>query len=193
MSKIYKIKFNYVSPLMMHSTRGANPLDPLAKESKKISSKRSKTEEDHLQLMKLDYQLGAYYDEEIGFFLPAEMIEACIREGAKANRNGTKAKTAIFVNEERIKLQHDGPDTLEEAYEREDMKDVRIVTVNNSKILRCRPRFNRWAIEFTLTLEDDILSEDELIHAIDIAGKQKGLGDYRPRYGRFEATVEEIA
>ncbi|HLO11314.1 MAG TPA: hypothetical protein VK190_03535 [Pseudoneobacillus sp.] len=191
--KTFKISLNYASPLLMHSTKGVDPLNPISKELKKITSKRTKTDEDHMAMAALDFRLGAYYEEGLGFYLPAEMVEACIREGCKANKNGTKAKVAIFVNEEKIKLQHDGPDTLEEAYQQPDMKDVRIVTVNNSKILRCRPRFNRWAVEFTLDLDETILNPEELIQAIDIAGKQKGLGDYRPRYGRFSAKVEEIA
>lgn len=191
--KTFEITLNHVSPLLMHSTKGANPLDPIAKELKKITSKRSKTDEDHLAMAELDYKLGAYYDEEVGFYLPAEMLEACIREGAKANKNGQKAKIAIFVNEEKVKLIHDGPQTLEEAYKESDMKDVRIVTVNNSKILRCRPRFNRWAVKFTVELDDTIMAVDDFIQAVDIAGKQKGLGDYRPRYGRFVAKVEEVA
>jgi len=189
----YNIKFNYVTPLLMKSTTGVNPLHPLSKQLKDITSKRKKTEEDIEQMMYLDYQLGAYYDEEVGMYLPAEMIEASIREGAKTNRLGEKTKIAVFVNEDKIKLEHDGPKTIEELYALNEFKDVRVVTVNNSKILRCRPRFNRWAIDFTLNFDETIMDPAQLVTAIDIAGKQKGLGDYRPRYGRFAAKIEQIA
>jgi hypothetical protein len=191
--KTYKIKFNHVTPLLMKSTRGVNPLDPLVKEQKSLTSLRKKTDDDIMRLMEIDYELGAYYDDEVGFYIPAEMIEACIREGAKANRLGEKAKIAIFVNQEKIKLIHNGPTELMEAYETVDYKDIRIVTVNRAKITRCRPRFNRWALEFTVDLDTDIMNEDEFLTALDIAGRQKGLGDYRPRYGRFAVKVEQVA
>jgi hypothetical protein len=182
-----------MTTLLMHSTRGVNPLDPLSREMKKITSKRTKTEEDLLAMMRFDYELSAYHDKDLGFYLSAEMLEACIREGCKANKNGQKAKIAIFVVEEKIVLGHDGPSTIEEAYAEVDMKDIRTVTVNNSKILRCRPRFNRWWLEFTVELDETILSFEEFCHALDIAGRQKGLGDYRPRYGRFESKITAIA
>ena len=191
--RTYKVTLNHITPLLMKSTRGVNPLDPLVKEQKSLTSKKKKTDEDIMRLMEIDFELGAYYDDEVGFYIPAEMVEACIREGAKANRLGEKSKIAIFVNEERIPLLHHGPTELMEAYKSVDYKDIRIVTVNRAKVTRCRPRFNRWGLEFTVDLDNNIMNEDEFLNALDIAGKQKGLGDYRPRYGRFAVKVEQLA
>lgn len=193
--KMFKVKFNYVSPLLMKSTRGLNPLDPLVKEQKAITSKHhtKRTDGDLEKLLELDYKLSAYYDDEVGFFIPADMVEATIREGAKSNRNGKKAQIAVFVEEDKIPLIYDGPKTPEEAFETDEFKDIRPVSVNGNKTLRCRPRFNRWSVEFHVNLNDDIMNLDSLIEALNVAGTQKGIGDYRPRYGRFTTHVEEVA
>lgn len=186
------IQFTGVSPLLMHSLTGVNPLHPLSKELKAITSKRSKTDEDHIKMSELDFRLGAYHDKEVGFFLPAEVVQASLKEGCKANKNGKKADTALFVMQDKIPLGHDGTNDLEEALKRPEMMDVRAVSIGQSKVMRTRPRFNRWWGEFDITLDENILTMEEFEKALEIAGSQKGLGDYRPRYGRFAAKITKV-
>ena len=188
----FKVTIKGVSPLLMHSCRDANPLEPMAKEIKKLTSKRNKTDEDLLKIMELEYRINAYYDENLGFYINGEMVEAAIINGAKANKNGKKTKIAITVEEEKIQLIHKGSNDIDELYQNEEFKDVRFVVVNRSKIMRCRPRFNQWGLEFHVSLNNEVMDSDDLIKAIDVAGKEHGIGDYRPRYGRFEALTEQI-
>jgi hypothetical protein len=188
----YKVCLTGIAPLLMHSTRGANPLDPDAQAIKKLTSKRKKTEDDLFEIMRLEYKLNAYYSKELGFYIPAEVIEGCIREGAKANKNGKNVQMALRVVEEKVKLSHDGTDDIDELYKDDNFKDVRFCTVNNGKIIRTRPRFNRWGLVFTIEVNAEILSQEDLISAIDQAGTRAGIGDYRLRYGKFVATLEQI-
>ena len=188
----YKVELTGIVPLLMHSTRGANPLDPDAVAIKRITSKRKKTEDDLLEIMKLEYKLNAYYTKDFGFYIPAEVIEGCIREGAKANKNGKNVQIAVKVVEDKVKLKHDGPSDIDKLYEDDNFKDVRFVTVNRGKIVRCRPRFNRWGLTFTIEVNNEILAQEDLISAIDQAGTRAGIGDYRMRYGKFVATLEQI-
>ncbi len=192
--RTFKVKYNYVSPLLMKSLKGIDPLNPLVKESSAISKTHhsKKTDAMRERQLEIDYLLGAYYDEDIGMYLPAEMIEANIRAGATARKNGKNVQIAIFVKEEMIPLIHDGPKEIEELYKLEEFRDIRAVTVNKAKINRARPRFNRWSIEFHIDLNDEFLSPEDLANAIEIGGAQKGLGDYRPRYGRFTSSIKEV-
>ena len=191
----YKLEITGSSPLLMKSTKGVNPLHPMTKELKSFTSKRVKTDEDYASMFWIDYQLGAYYDETLGMYLPAEVLEACIREGAKANRLGEKSKVAVFILDDKIALEYDGPKDIKRLYDAvgDKFKDIRAVTVNKSKVMRCRPRFEAWGLTVELHLDEKLMNPEQLQNALLIAGTQKGLGDYRPRYGRFTASLTEIA
>jgi hypothetical protein len=177
----------------MKSLKGIDPLNSLVKQAAAINKTHhsKKTDEMKEKILEIDYLLSAYYDEDIGMYIPAEMIEANIRAGATARRNGKNAQIAIFVKEEMIPLNHDGPKEIEELYKLEEFRDIRAVTINKNKVLRARPRFNRWSLEFHLDLNEEFMNIDDLINAIEIGGSQKGLGDYRPRYGRFTFSIKE--
>lgn len=189
----FQVRIKGTSPLLMHSCRTANPLDEYAKKMKAITSKRNKTDDDILEIAKLEFIASCYYSPTVGFYIPAENIEACLVKGAKVNKNGQKAILAIRVLGEKLPLKHDSQaQTPEELYLNEEFRDVRFVNVNKSKILRCRPRFDRWECEFTVELDESIFTREEFLESINYAGTRACLGDYRPRYGSFEAIVEEI-
>ena len=188
-----KVKFESTTPLLMHSNRGANPLNPQVQEKKAITSKRNKTDEDHALLAAIDWKLGIYYDEELKQpYIPAEMVEACLREAAKKNKLGTIVKKGgMRVKEDKIPLEYDGPRDLESLYGdgATEFVDVRTGKLNGgSSVLICRPRFNRWNMVFTLTTDDSKLNEQEVKTILENAQEQ-GIGDYRERYGRFAYTI----
>jgi hypothetical protein len=188
----YEVNLTGVTPLLMHSTKGVNPLNPDSQNLRKLTSKRKKTEEDLYEIMRLEYKLNAYYNNEIGFYIPAEVIEGCIREGAKANKNGKNIQLALRVIEPMVPLGHDGSNNIDELYKDDNFKDVRYVSIMRSKIIRTRPRFNRWSLAFTIEVNTDMLAQDDLITALDQAGTRAGIGDYRIRYGKFLATLKQV-
>jgi len=183
------VRFSSVSPLLVQSAAGANPLHPLKIEIEKITSKRKKTEADLRRIMDLEYQMGLYYDEEVGPYIPAEMVEAVIREGAKRNRKGRLVEAGIVVEPDVIPLMYSGPRKIDELLKAEEFRDVRSVVIKGSRTLRCRPRFNHWKVEFIVNYLPELLDKEALVEAMVIAGKQCGLGTYRPRYGRFLVEV----
>ena len=66
-----------------------------------------------------------------------------------------------------------------------DEIDARPVVVQRARVICWRPKFNKWKLHFNMTvLNDDQLSLGTLREIIDYAGKN-GIGDYRPRFGRF--------
>jgi len=194
--KKYKITFTGVSPLLMHSCRGANPLDPDVKYMKTITGKRTKTDEDHMLLIKLEYKLNAYFKDGIGFYIPANILEQAIIGGSKKIKLGKKMPTAINIIDEYNKLEITAPHNLEQCSEMHEYMDVRYVVVNRAKIMRTRPRFDKWKVTFMLELDDSIINDDQLFESLNYAGSLVGICDYRPdkggKYGRFEVGIEEI-
>jgi len=48
-----------------------------------------------------------------------------------------------------------------------------------------------WSLTFTLEFDDSILNEKALVKAMVDAGALIGLGDWRPKFGRFSVEAGE--
>jgi hypothetical protein len=194
MSKItFKIKGE--SPLLMHSARLANPLDPMTKDHKKLTGIRKKTDEDHEKIMKSEFFCSLYYDydepeDERFIYIPGQNVESMLVDAAKKKKLGKVFKSSVIVLEDKIKLEYDGPKTPEELFKLEKFLDVQGVRVQGARLMRCRPKFDKWALSVTVTYMADALTKGDIIKAMAESGRLIGLCDYRPKYGRF--TVEEV-
>lgn len=186
-----KCKIRGVAPLLMHRGGLANPLDKWARASKKVSAKRKKTDEDIEELARLDFMGSLYWDEENGVHIPAEAIEACIRDGAKKNKRGKDIQSGVFCNSNVASLQYEGPKEPQKLFDK-GFFDTRAVSVNRSKVMRTRPRFNKWSCTFTLSVNTSVIDPEDVLAALEDAGAIKGLCDYRPRYGRFVVDEFEV-
>src|ERR1700748_2033656 len=76
------VTFTGCTPLVIHNVRLANPLDSYTRAIKAISSKRSKTEDDHAEMMRLEWEGGLYIDSGPGAFLSRCYSAAALRAGA---------------------------------------------------------------------------------------------------------------
>ena len=186
---IVKVRLTGVSPLLMHSTQGVNPLDPLTKEMKKYTSKKKKTDEDHQKISDIEFQLAIYYDDEIGPFMPAENIDKCLCEGGKNFKLGKTITKACTTMPFRVPLEYDGPRDLKSLMADQGRRDVRVARVKTSSVMRTRPRFNRWALEFDIHYKTGAIDWEDIVRSLEAAGTYCALGDFRPRYGQFEVEI----
>ena len=179
--------------LMMHNRRLANPLDPIVRQMKKLSHKRAnKTDDDLEELSRLEFEGGLYIDEN-GPYIPDEWLESMLRDGAKRVKKGKETSSAVMCSGPRYYLQYDGPRTVDELWERGDeFVDVRAVTVMRNKIMRTRPIFRNWSLDFSVDVDETTLDPEQVIDFAKTGGRLKGLGDYRPKYGRFVVKDSSI-
>ncbi len=188
-SKIVTVElaFRGTCALLMHNERLANPFDPITKDIAKITSKRNKkTEEDNIEIQRLEWEGGLYFSEGIGPYIPAANIKKCIMESAAINKGSTAVKRALTPLEVEVPLLYTGPRTVQGLWDAEIFTDVRSVKLNGrSKVLRTRPRFNEWALTTSMLLNVRIVSIDDFQQYVEQAGSTTGLGDYRPTFGRF--------
>jgi hypothetical protein len=191
MSKLNALSFRIVgtAPFLMHNGNLADPLDPHAKRMASISGKRRKTEADHARLAQLEF-LGSLYLRDGKPCIPAEMIEAAIVRGAAQNRRGLKARAGIVVTEN-ILLKYSGPTDPSALWENQAFQLRCPVRVGATRIMRTRPMFKEWAAELQVEFMPGLLNPQDVQHFLTIAGEQIGIGDWRPRFGRFR--VEEQA
>ena len=190
--KNLRVTWKGISPLIMHSCQCVNPLHPIAKELKKYTSKKNKTDEDLVKISDLEWEAGAYWKEGMGLYIPAENVEATIINGAKANKKGKDIQKYVDVTDLYIPFEYGEDLTKEELIQNYEYRDTRIMTVMRSKILRTRPRFDQWVIEFNLRYNEEKIDIETIINAMEYAGLYVGLCDSRPKYGKFSVVIEEL-
>lgn len=182
-------------PLLVHNVRLASPLDPIVKQIKQITSKKTKTDDDRLAIARLEFEGGLYHDPVIGPYLPGVYMLRCLQEGAKFTREGKKIERGVVMEDFMMPLIYKGPRTIEELWGDDgdsEFVDMRTVVVSRQKVDRCRPIFNQWVIETTLYADPEVLNFEDLERIAANAGKMEGLGDYRSMYGRFTAQLVNL-
>lgn len=171
------------TPLLMHNIRLANPMDPHAIALGKISKKRGKTYEDYEAMCRIDFEGGMYWRDGIGPVVPAQNLEKFIQSGAKVKKLGTKVTEAVQCLDSFYPLIYKGPKEIELLY-KEKFRDISMQGIGKSKVIRCRPMFEAWAVEFSLVIDVDAINQEEIQYAMEYAGRYKGFMDGRPRNGK---------
>lgn len=183
-----KLKITGTSPLMMHADTLANPLATVTKAHKELTSKRKKTDDDHLAIARSEFVAGCYWSAADGFFIPGPNLDATFWAGAKLQKMGTHWRRGALVLENKVKLLHEGPDTPDALWENPAFVDCRGVKVGAAKLMRYRPIFLNWSAELSVTINTEVLDMQEARKAIEDGGALIGTCEYRPRFGRFEVS-----
>lgn len=180
------------APLLMHNIQLADPLNPIVRAMKEISGKRKKTDEDLLRMAELEFKGGLYITDELGPYVPGVNVEKCLVEGARVTKQGKQVERGLFVTDNEVPLLYQGPRTAEALWANEDFRSRLAVKVSTSRVQRTRPIFRDWAIEVAAEVDPALLNLDSLRAIAVDAGSMVGIGDYRPRYGRFIVKVESL-
>ena len=180
--------------LMMHNEQLANPFNAYTKQPKVVTHKRNKTEEDYLEIARIEYQGGLYYKDDVGPYMPAHCIQKMLIEGAKKRKLGRAFSEGLVVLSD-APVEYEGPRTREELWSAEDesgtklFADMRLVGVGQARTLRTRPLFRDWKISFSVQAADDVVQEEDVRNALASA-ELIGLGDGRPMYAGQFSTKE---
>ena len=186
--KTLKIKIESISAMLMHSDQTANPLNSYAKALKKITSKRQKTDDDHAAISELEFVAGLYYSKKDGYHMPGVNLESCFIASAKHSKKGTLLKQAMIIGSDgTFDFEHKDLSPTD-LFNVGDYTDMRTVKVGTSKCIRTRPIFDKWSVSFEVFLDTDKVDVADFKAIVENAGRYVGLGDFRPRYGRFVVT-----
>ncbi len=120
---------------------------------------------------------------------PAEHIEAAMAKAGvqfKMKGQGKKTykdfvKSGVFITPELIP--HD---------KQKWVVDKRRVVIGKASIMRRRPMFTGWSLKFVIDVINPEIDLEVLRKILDYAGKFIGIGDQRPKYGRFTVTDWKI-
>jgi hypothetical protein len=181
------------TPLVMHNNQCVNPLNHYKKSISAITAKgKKKTDADFLQLAKLEFFSGLYINDHLGPFVPGHNIRKMLIEAARKEKNGKQFEAGCYVDHDAAVI-YEGPKTKEEMFALGD-KFVWTCVVGNqqSSIMRTRPRFENWELDFTITYENELLSVDSIKSALYYAKLCIGLCDGRSiGCGRFNYALVE--
>lgn len=163
-----KVKIVGTSSLLMH----------------RFSGVKKDTKKDVQYTVEGDMADGLYQDEN-GCYAPSTWIEATLREAAKNFKKGkgnqkTTILSSVFVEEEKI--------PLKEKYE----PYTTAVVVQRNRILKSRPKFDNWSLEFTLNFDSERIDSSMLKNILVEAGAIKGIGTWRPKFGRFKVEKFDV-
>lgn len=130
------------------------------------------------------------------FVIPQPNLLRSIVDGGQFHKVGKKQLTTqkssllyscFDIEEAEIPIIHVQPWKV-------DTRPVRI-PATGGRILAHRPMFDDWKLDFTLSLDELIITAKLARQVIDDAGKRVGLGDFRPAtkgpYGKFVVTLWE--
>jgi hypothetical protein len=189
-----QIHFQGVSPLLCHNGQTADPRNTYAKAMKAVSAKRKKTDADYDEMARLEWLAGLYrIDGDL--VIPDYVIESVIIAGAKKSKRGPQAKCGLFFTEH-ASLQFNGKpeaindETLAEMFTSGLFTHTIGVKVGMAKVMRTRPIFRNWSLTAVAQYDPDVLNRRDVEEIVVDAGKLVGLGDWRPKHGRFEGQVE---
>lgn len=186
----FSIDITGTAPLLVHSARLSDPLDPATKAMAKVTGKRKKTEDDHAELGRLEHAGSLYIHEDFGPYIPGSNVEACLFKAASKVKLMTALKTALLIPTEVNPLLYQGPRDVDGLWNNKTFVHRASVKVGTSRVIRTRPVFPQWALTVEGTLDTEVIDPDQFIQIVDTAGALIGLGDWRPRFGRFTAKTE---
>lgn len=174
--------------LILHNVRLSNPLDSVVKAIKAITGKRDKTDADYAEIAHLSFLGSLYLDQEDRVIIPDRMIEGCFVAGAKKTRSGPAAKSGFFAKGN-SRLIYDGPQTPEDLWSDGTTPFVFtvMVVIQKVRVERTRPLFHEWSLTTEVSYDDEALNRAKVLEIFTTAGKSCGIGDWRPKYGRFTA------
>ena len=204
----FEVELNGTSGLLLSNNLCSDPLSDAAKTKKHFTGKRTKADADHQNLRVIDWVFSGYWstpgevliddsDNSVSFegfadpYLPSQNFQRCLRNGAAAFKLGKEVERALIVENE-ARIEYDGPRTAAEM-----LRQPRFILT--SPVVRMKTTnwvtrliIPQWSVKYELTVDDDRISVDALERIIGAAGRFEGLGTWRPRYGRFIGTLNEL-
>ena len=201
MTTTYNVKIESVCPMLHH---GAHNIQAETNMKKKGGTALNGDPE--------EWKRTVYYSKQLKrVYLPASCLEACLIEAGKEFKiTGRKTATKYVKSGVFCINPHDGiidhlsfyvngkPVTLDEIQQGTPNAYIDIRTVKNpstkGRQLRYRAAFNNWSSEFQIIVNADEYINEKILRAIiEYAGMFVGVGDYRPRFGRFTLTDLQMA
>ena len=173
--KTFRVKIQGTTPFLMHRFGEAAEQGGASRRVKVCETVDPREEARKVAYIADD---GSYYFN--AFAIPGALGSVGSNHKMKGSR-----KTLRFIVPSAVRMVSDTVTLLDSRTGKPVANfevDSRPVTIPATKgrIMRHRPRFNTWAAEFDLMVNDTLLDPDKVHELLNEAGVQIGIGDFRP-------------
>lgn len=182
--KTIKFKVTGTTALMLNNPQTVSPFNEYSKQLKPLTSKRTKTEDDLLEISRIKFLSSLYVSNGV-YIIPSQHFEQSIVEAAKEKKLGRKFERSFHIFNDSVLEFKDKDKTPEELFNLGVYVDVRAVGIKNAKITTTRAIIPEWSTTVECMFDESQLDEKDILSAFEIAGMRYGIGTYRRLYGRF--------
>ena len=169
--EVYNVEIKGIRPLLMHSAAAIGTK----------TDGRGKTEYDP----KEEAESYLYKNKDGEIVIPSLNLLSAMRESAKDFKVPGKGRktfmkyiyAGVQISPLEIPLLSDGWEI-----------DRKPVVIQRARIMRSRPRFDKWGVKFNIEIVDPIIRGSDAKAILEAAGKYQGLCDFRPLYGLFSVV-----
>lgn len=205
----FQIDIEGIAPLLLSSNKSSDPLSKEAKLRKHFTSKRTKVDEDHMNLRVLDWVYSGYWqipgevilndtDNSLSFdgyknlYIPDQNFSRCLKNGAAPWRLGKETTRALIVENSPL-IEYDGPETAEEMWgDPRFCHNAPTVRMGKTNWVSRLVVPHGWRCSFKVLIDDERITPDQLEKIVSASGRFEGLGTWRPRFGRFQSVLNEV-
>jgi hypothetical protein len=175
-----RVRIEGKSPLLMHNL-GPRAQQALIDRDNKVT-KTGREPRD----AQAEFEDALYLTDDGGYGFPSyglkgAIVAASFRFGGE--KNGMKAKGAIIMEP------GDSNGYIPVVTPVAPRMRIDNVSLPTGKQVRYRPEFGVWSIEFSASLYTKVVTVDQFMHWLTLAGNLIGIGDWRPEkdgpFGRF--------
>ena len=167
--KRVKVEIEGVAPLLQHKM----PEEDVNKPSRKHQDKKDNPE-DFL------YKTGRKICQ------PASHIERAMQQTASKFKIVGRGKKTYKDAAKTVIVE---PDMIEHSIQKWEPYSASVVIPSTrGRVMRIRPMLKKWKLSFTMLWDEKLIPKSVLKDMLDSAGAEVGIGDWRPRFGRFMVT-----
>jgi len=132
----------------------------------------------------------AYRTEKGKLYVPSTAIKGSMVNAAAYKKAGKYALRPLIAGGVRVSE----PEIVLDNQKYEI--DVRTVVIQKNRVIKWRPRIDKWKLAFTLVYNDKMLTPEHIKPCLIEAGERVGLLDFRPQklgeFGMFKVNKFKV-
>jgi len=191
------VKVTGIGPLLQNNPQTVDPFNRFARAKKAITNKRTKTDEDLIELGNLETEAKIFFSEQHGVYVPTTWLtEAIATTGfAVAKIGRAKMRGGLFATEDKVSLRYRGQakvKTIEDVVLSPEFRHRMILPQGQVRVAKDFPIFHEWSFSTVVEHDDSVVDLRTLAQIVEKAAKYGGFGDFRPTFGRALAEVTSV-
>lgn len=186
-----------IGSLLQNNPQTVDPFNRYTKLKKPLMAKKSKTEEDLLELGNIETESKLFFDKSLGVYVPSRWVTEQIVTAAfgivKVGRD--KMRGGVFATEDKVKLHYDGMDkvsTINDVVFDPQFRHRMILPQGQVRIAKDFPIFTAWSFKTVIEFDDTVVDLAGLSNILKRSAMYVGFGDFRPTFGRAKAEVSNV-